>query len=237
MQQRYMDAELGRFLTPDPVGPEEDFINHFNRYNYAMNNPVRYTDPDGNIPNPYLGRILFDSLKNIDPGPHKSFPTIAEAAKYHANQNENGWGRLGAQGPVKFWTKFKCNIFVNQVSKEAGYLPPMVNGRPAVADELANPNLKIAGWAVVKDGELNVGDILSHDKGGVGYTGHTGVVVKQGKDLMLASASSRTGSISITREGVNGNKAAEGYTARRYTGTKSHYNPDSGSHISRRPEK
>jgi len=49
MQQRYMDAELGRFLTPDPVGPEEDFINHFNRYNYAQNNPVRYTDPDGRV--------------------------------------------------------------------------------------------------------------------------------------------------------------------------------------------
>ena len=45
--QRYYDPELGRFLTPDPVGPEEDFINHFNRYNYAQNNPVRYTDPDG----------------------------------------------------------------------------------------------------------------------------------------------------------------------------------------------
>ncbi len=47
MQQRYYDPELGRFLIPDPVGPEEDFINHFNRYNYAQNNPVRYTDPDG----------------------------------------------------------------------------------------------------------------------------------------------------------------------------------------------
>jgi RHS repeat-associated protein len=47
MQQRYYDAELGRFISPDPVGPEEDFIKHFNRYNYALNNPVRYTDPDG----------------------------------------------------------------------------------------------------------------------------------------------------------------------------------------------
>ncbi len=47
MQQRYYDDEIGRFLVPDPVGPEEDFINHFNRYNYAQNNPVRYTDPDG----------------------------------------------------------------------------------------------------------------------------------------------------------------------------------------------
>ena len=47
MQQRYYDPEIIRFPVPDPVGPEEDFINHFNRYNYAMNNPVRYTDPDG----------------------------------------------------------------------------------------------------------------------------------------------------------------------------------------------
>ena len=47
MQQRYYDAEIGRFISPDPVGPEEDFVNHFNRYNYAQNNPVRYTDPDG----------------------------------------------------------------------------------------------------------------------------------------------------------------------------------------------
>jgi len=47
MQQRYYDPEIHRFNTPDPVGPEEDFIKHFNRYNYALNNPVRYTDPDG----------------------------------------------------------------------------------------------------------------------------------------------------------------------------------------------
>ena len=50
MQQRYYDAEIGRFLSPDPVGPEEDFIKHFNRYVYAYNNPVRYTDPDGRCP-------------------------------------------------------------------------------------------------------------------------------------------------------------------------------------------
>ena len=48
--QRYYDAEIGRFISPDPVGPEEDFIKHFNRYNYAYNNPVRYTDPDGTCP-------------------------------------------------------------------------------------------------------------------------------------------------------------------------------------------
>ena len=51
MQQRYYDADIGRLISPDPVGPEEDFIKHFNRYNYAQNNPVRYTDPDGRAVN------------------------------------------------------------------------------------------------------------------------------------------------------------------------------------------
>ena len=49
MQQRYYDPEIIRFPVPYPVGPEEDFIKHFNRYVYAYGNPVRYTDPDGRI--------------------------------------------------------------------------------------------------------------------------------------------------------------------------------------------
>ena len=58
MQQRYYDAEIGRFISPDPVGPEEDFVNHFNRYNYAQNNPVRYTDPDGRFVNFFVGAAI-----------------------------------------------------------------------------------------------------------------------------------------------------------------------------------
>jgi len=46
MQQRYYDPRIGRFVTVDPVSarPEGD---NFNRYNYAFNNPYRFTDPDG----------------------------------------------------------------------------------------------------------------------------------------------------------------------------------------------
>ena len=42
-----MDAELGRFLTPDPQLPDANTGANINRYWYADNNPVRNVDPDG----------------------------------------------------------------------------------------------------------------------------------------------------------------------------------------------
>ncbi|WP_363796440.1 RHS repeat-associated core domain-containing protein [Lysobacter firmicutimachus] len=47
MQQRYMDPDVGRFLSVDPLGVDARLGNGFNRYSYAVNNPYRFTDPDG----------------------------------------------------------------------------------------------------------------------------------------------------------------------------------------------
>jgi RHS repeat-associated protein len=47
MQQRYYDAQIGRFLSGDPVTPDGNTGDHFNRYRYAANNPYKFTDPDG----------------------------------------------------------------------------------------------------------------------------------------------------------------------------------------------
>ncbi|MFK3649185.1 RHS repeat-associated core domain-containing protein [Lysobacter enzymogenes] len=47
MQQRYYDAELGRFLSADPVAARSAPVAGFNRYLYAMNNPYKFKDPDG----------------------------------------------------------------------------------------------------------------------------------------------------------------------------------------------
>jgi len=46
MQQRYYDPEAGRFLSTDPVQAGGGG-GSFNRYEYADDNPYRYTDPDG----------------------------------------------------------------------------------------------------------------------------------------------------------------------------------------------
>jgi RHS repeat-associated protein len=57
---RYMEALIGRFLTPDPIGAvdartgktNDKIIKNpqgLNLYAYALNNPYRYIDPDGLI--------------------------------------------------------------------------------------------------------------------------------------------------------------------------------------------
>lgn len=47
MQQRYMDPQLGMFLSVDPVVVDMKSGAKFNRYAYALNNPYKFIDPDG----------------------------------------------------------------------------------------------------------------------------------------------------------------------------------------------
>jgi RHS repeat-associated protein len=47
MQQRYYDAQVGRFLGGDPVMPDTESGSNFNRYWYGNNNPSTFFDPDG----------------------------------------------------------------------------------------------------------------------------------------------------------------------------------------------
>ncbi len=47
MNARLYDPALGRFLSPDPYIQLPDLSQNFNRYSYALNNPLKYTDPDG----------------------------------------------------------------------------------------------------------------------------------------------------------------------------------------------
>lgn len=49
MQQRYYDPGIGRFLSVDPVTAYEKPLTNFNRYMYAINNPYKFTDPDGRM--------------------------------------------------------------------------------------------------------------------------------------------------------------------------------------------
>lgn len=49
MNARMYDPLLGRFLSPDPYVQAPDFTQALNRYSYALNNPLKYTDPSGEI--------------------------------------------------------------------------------------------------------------------------------------------------------------------------------------------
>ncbi|GHU73072.1 hypothetical protein FACS189413_17050 [Bacteroidia bacterium] len=47
LNARLYDPVLGRFLGVDPYVQEAGFTQSFNRYAYGLNNPFRYTDPNG----------------------------------------------------------------------------------------------------------------------------------------------------------------------------------------------
>jgi len=57
LNARLYDPTLGRFLAMDPYVTMPDYTQGYNRYSYAMNNPLRYTDPSGE--NPFLLVGLF----------------------------------------------------------------------------------------------------------------------------------------------------------------------------------
>jgi len=47
MNGRIYDPKLGRMLSPDPVTQAPEIGQNYNRYTYANNNPLKYTDPSG----------------------------------------------------------------------------------------------------------------------------------------------------------------------------------------------
>lgn len=49
MNARLYDPVLGRFLSPDPFVQNYDWLQNYNRYTYALNNPLCYVDEDGRI--------------------------------------------------------------------------------------------------------------------------------------------------------------------------------------------
>lgn len=49
MNGRLYDPALGRFLSPDNYVQLPDFSQSFNRYSYCLNNPLKYTDPSGEL--------------------------------------------------------------------------------------------------------------------------------------------------------------------------------------------
>ncbi len=58
MNGRLYDPWLGRMLSPDPYVQAPTYSQNFNRYSYAFNNPLKYSDPDGEWVNIVVGAAI-----------------------------------------------------------------------------------------------------------------------------------------------------------------------------------
>jgi len=75
MNGRVYDPLTAMFFSPDPVLDANNWLS-YNRYEYCLGNPFKYTDPSGN--NPLLGAILLGNL-------------IANGISYLAGVRDSGW--------------------------------------------------------------------------------------------------------------------------------------------------
>jgi hypothetical protein len=72
MNGRMYDPVIGRVLSPDNYVQDLTNAQAYNRYSYCINNPLKYTDPDGEWVNLVIGAVIggttnvLFNLKNID---------------------------------------------------------------------------------------------------------------------------------------------------------------------------
>ena len=78
-KSRYYDPELARFTQADTIVPSANTSQALNRYSYAFNNPLKFTDPSGNVP------------KDLDDSTSEDLTEVSnsEVGKNPTTQNSN----------------------------------------------------------------------------------------------------------------------------------------------------
>ncbi|GAK52389.1 hypothetical protein U14_03640 [Candidatus Moduliflexus flocculans] len=89
---RYYDPALARFITPDTV--YDQGTQGLNRYSYALNNPLKYTDPSGHTVESALELILQHRQDILSVArEHQIDPILIAGVVFAENRNDYNWIR------------------------------------------------------------------------------------------------------------------------------------------------
>lgn len=103
---RYYGANLGRFLSVDPLldlGASLRVSQKWNRYSYVLNNPLKFNDPDGERENPVTRQ------RGIDPKPQRGVQGKIRSNASNPNVGKYGMSRKDSSGKPKFHSGVDIN--------------------------------------------------------------------------------------------------------------------------------
>ncbi len=138
MNARMYDYALGRFLSPDPLVQSPTNAQNYNRYSYCLNNPLVYTDPDGEsivaaiIIGAVIGTYMGGTLANNDYNPFKWDYSSGKTWGYMAGGAIIG-GVAGYAGFATFQCGFNAGIAAGSSGLSSSFQAGMLSGMTAGA--------------------------------------------------------------------------------------------------------
>lgn len=160
MQQRYMDPQLGLFLSVDPVTAyDKGDLRHFNRYAYAYNNPYSFADPDGRCPQCLWGAP-------IGAGVNLTVQLLAGDGSFSERWSNVSWGQVGVAA-VAGGLSGGVSAIASTATTTVGAVATNVIGTAGVGALATQANAQLEG-RTASVGEVVTGAALSGGASGAG---------------------------------------------------------------------
>ena len=180
MNGRLYDPVLGRMLSPDNYVHTDLGTQGYNRYSYAVNNPMRFTDPGGEIPFvvfvPYIVAGLGGGFMNLM-GNLNKVNSFEEGAAFFANGVVGGLGTLATGGNVLAGTTLTAslNLGTDLIYGNLPDLSDLNRGQAAAAVTRYVFQLGLSSWGTAGMGQMAYTiQGVTYQSVGTGYYDHTG---------------------------------------------------------------
>ena len=228
MNGRLYDPKLHRFLQPDNYVQDPSNTQNYNRYGYCINNPLKYTDPSGEISFKSFGRWVSRNANDIIAGVQivvgvvLLFTPLAVvgvgligagvghfAATYNEYKQTGDWEAASKNQGVSFNFSFETDFGYNNDNKPTGVIQNEPVIPPMTKDDVRN----MSSGYVAQSGGIDwgyTGNIL-----GAGGTTFAGLENAVANKYWWMDAKGNYNSTKILKIGENG-KYVKGVQGLRY---------------------